>query len=63
MPTPMDGPTAVAPLLVLRVRIPKEHGCLSVVSVVFCEGLCDGPIYRSEESHRLCVLAYVFVCQ
>jgi hypothetical protein len=37
---------------------------LSVVSVVRCVGsaLCNGLIFRSEESYRLCVCVCVCVC-
>ena len=38
-----------ARLLGLRVRIPRELGWLSLVSVV----CCDGPIPRPDESYRL----------
>jgi hypothetical protein len=51
--------SAAARLLRLWVRIPPGHGCLSVVSVVFCagRGLCDGLITLPEESYRLwCVV-------
>jgi hypothetical protein len=42
-------------LLKLRVRSPRRHKCLSLVSVVCLSdrGLCDGPIPRPEESYLL----------
>jgi len=49
--------SAAARLLGLRVRIPREHGCPSLVYVVYYAGrsLCEGPIPRSEESYQVCV--------
>jgi hypothetical protein len=51
--------SAAARLPRLRVRIPPGAWMLSVVSVVCLSGLCDGLIFRPEESYRLCC---VIVC-
>ena len=53
--------SAAASPLRLCVRIPPGHGCLSVVSGVWCvlsgRSLCDELITGPEESHRLwCVV-------
>jgi hypothetical protein len=51
--------SAAASLLRSWVRIPRGHGCLSVVSVVCCQvgGLCNVLITHPEESYRLwCVV-------
>jgi hypothetical protein len=37
MPIAVAVQSTAARLLGLRVRIPPGHGCLSVVSVVFCQ--------------------------
>jgi len=36
-----------------RFESRRGHGCLSVVNVMCC--LCDRPIPRTEETHRVCV--------
>jgi len=48
--------SAAARFLELRVRIPRGHGCLSVVSVVCCagRGFCVELITRPEESYWMC---------
>ena len=40
------------------------HGCFFCCFGLCCvgSGLCDGLITRPEESYRLCVCVYVFVC-
>jgi len=39
------------------------YGYLSLVNVVYCvdRGLCDGPIFRPEESYRMCLCVYHLV--
>jgi hypothetical protein len=52
-PSDLRRGSATVRLLGLRVRLPRrEHGCLSLASVVL-SGLCVGPIPRPEESYRL----------
>ena len=51
--------SAAARMLRLRVRIPRGHWCLSLVSVVSCQVdiLSDGPIPCQKESYRLWCVA------
>ena len=60
-------PVVARSMLGLQVRIPTGVGIpVSCECCVFSvRGLCDGPISRPEESHRVfvCVCVYVFVIE